>query len=96
MDKHEEIIKSIKEEYRGIDYSKGKDLTVLCIYGIQAEDTIKALGKQIPKEFTLLNQDYGYFECSTCDHAINYGEDYTEHNYCLNCGQRLDWTEVVK
>jgi len=52
--------------------------------------------KAIPKKVTLLNQDYGYFECSTCDHVINYGEDYTEHNYCLNCGQRLDWTEVVK
>ena len=64
--------------------------------GKSLEMAIKALGKQIPKEFTLLNQDYGYFECSNCDHAINYGEDYTEHNYCLNCGQRLDWTEVVK
>jgi len=52
--------------------------------------------KNLPKKVTSLNQDYGYFECSTCDHVINYGEDYTEHNYCLNCGQRLDWTEVVK
>ena len=52
--------------------------------------------KAIPKKVTLLNEDYGYFECSNCDHAINYGEDYTEHNYCLNCGQRLDWTEVVE
>jgi len=75
-----------EEPYATIEFKTEEDYNM----------AIKALEKQIPKEFTSLDQDYGYFECSNCDHVINYGEDYTEHNYCLNCGQRLDWTEVVK
>ena len=96
MDKHEEIIKSIKEEYRGIDYSKGKDLTVLCIYGIQAEDTIKALGKQIPKKPTIKHLEavgekpYIKLKCPNCHSRHSLGEIYDK--YCKICGQKIDWS----
>lgn len=40
---------------------------------------------------TEIDVDYGYFDCPNCDIPIWYGEEYLDHRYCLNCGQKLDW-----
>ena len=96
MDKHEKIIKIIKEKYTGIDYSEGEDMTVLCIYGIQAEDTIKALEKQIPKKPTIKHLEavgekpYIKLKCPNCHSRHSLGEVYDK--YCKICGQKIDWS----
>ena len=97
MDKHENIIKIIKEKYIGIDYSEGEDMTVLWIYGIQAEDTIKALEKQIP---TIPNYSYDEcYECSNCYtsvkkniYSVNGKRKTKAPKYCNECGQKIDWS----
>ena len=50
-----------------------------------------ALEKQVPRKVKELDDEYGYFICSNCDKVIAYDNDYREHKYCLNCGQKLDW-----
>ena len=50
-----------------------------------------ALEKQIPKKPYYLDEEHSYFECEDCGNAIYYSSEKEEHNYCLNCGQKLDW-----
>lgn len=52
---------------------------------------IKALEKQIPKKLVVIG-----FEkcCPMCQEAIcSLGDDGNYGNYCLNCGQALDWSD---
>ena len=58
--------------------------------------TIKALEKQIPKKPTIEDDfDYGEgYVCPICESFLHYVVDDDEHyrtNYCLHCGQKLDW-----
>lgn len=45
--------------------------------------------KQIPQK-PILAGDYKGWYCPTCD---KYYTKYERHNYCPNCGQRIDWEE---
>ena len=96
MNRHKNIIKIIKEKYTGIDYNEGEDMTVLWIYGIQAEDTIKALEKQIPKKPTIKHLEavgekpYTKLKCPNCHSRHSLGEVYDK--YCKICGQKIDWS----
>ena len=48
---------------------------------------IKALEKQIPKDVnSKCDEDWEYYYCGNCN--VNVDED---NNYCVNCGQKLDW-----
>lgn len=33
------------------------------------------------------------FDCPKCKTTIEYINDFTEHKFCLNCGQALDWSD---
>ncbi len=54
--------------------------------------TIDALKKQTPKKVKDIDDNYSYFECS-CGFTVGYMNDFREHKYCLDCGQKLDWEE---
>lgn len=53
---------------------------------------IEALEKQTPKAVQTINDNESYFVCS-CGFTVGYFEDFREHKYCLNCGQKLDWED---
>lgn len=53
--------------------------------------SIEAVEKQIPVKPDVIDDDLGFFECPSCKAITNYGADRTDHKYCLNCGQSLDW-----
>lgn len=36
--------------------------------------------------------DMGYFVCPKCG-AFILADDFGDHKFCLNCGQRLEWEE---
>lgn len=36
--------------------------------------------------------DMGYFVCPECG-AFILADDFGDHKFCLNCGQRLEWEE---
>jgi predicted RNA-binding Zn-ribbon protein involved in translation (DUF1610 family) len=56
---------------------------------------ITALQKQMPKKPLIVDEDYNYFECPYCNHAIFSTSDLTDHKNCLNCGQALDWGDMT-
>lgn len=37
---------------------------------------------------------YDVWKCPNCDSAFEL--DYERHNYCPNCGQHIDWSEIKK
>lgn len=51
---------------------------------------IDALEKEIPLK-PLVDDEYGYFVCGNCKGGVTAIGDYEDHQYCLKCGQRLDW-----
>lgn len=52
---------------------------------------IDSLVKQIPKKPLETDYDYGYFICSSCSNSIGFNDSASDHKYCLNCGQKLEW-----
>lgn len=52
-----------------------------------AELAIKALEKQIPKK-PKTDDRYVMYICPRCNEFIKINK-----NYCMNCGQKLDWSE---
>ena len=53
--------------------------------------TLEALKKQIPKRVAEINTECSYFMCQ-CGFTVGYAnDDPSEHKYCLECGQKLDW-----
>jgi hypothetical protein len=59
-----------------------------CFCGI----LIRAVEKQIPKKSEDIDEEYSLFQCPSCNELILYSDDKESHKYCLNCGQKLDWS----
>ena len=53
---------------------------------------LKALEREIPQKPKEIDEDYSYFVCPICDFTIGYSDEKETHKYCLNCGQRIDWS----
>ena len=57
------------------------------------EAAIQALEKQVPKKAIYYPNNI-MFECPSCGGDIVFDNEKEEHQYCLMCGQKLDWSEV--
>ena len=55
------------------------------------DTAISALEKQIPKKPQEVDIDFSTFICPNCLSTIMYTDEKETHNYCLKCGQKLDW-----
>ena len=53
------------------------------------EMAINALEKQIPKK-PKTDDRYVMYICPWCNDFVK-----VSHNYCQNCGQKLDWSEQI-
>lgn len=58
---------------------------------LSTDKAIEALKKQIPKEPSTITKEtngreFKLYFCSSCYVKIE-----SEHKYCINCGQKLDW-----
>lgn len=40
-----------------------------------------------------IDEEFDMYVCPSCNMAIGAMGDREEHNFCLNCGQRLKWRE---
>lgn len=67
------------------------------------EMAIAALEKQIPKKPYIQQIEVDYYEhdcyeCPNCDSFLGYvlecKEEHYQNNYCPECGQKIDWSEV--
>ena len=62
---------------------------------------IDALKKQIPKKPDYEGDGYAdgqlvydYAKCPICGHDFEYGINDWECEYCSDCGQKLDWSDI--
>ncbi len=94
MDALERAIDTIHRQNKkvAVDYTKGKDVTVITLLCEEAEVAIKALEKQVPKKPRYIDNDANYFECHACGGAIYSTDSLSTHKYCLECGQAIDWS----
>ena len=60
---------------------------------MEEECAIYALEKQIPKKPDFADYDCSYFICPCCKNAIYSSSNVTNHKFCLECGQALDWSD---
>ena len=64
---------------------KEQGLTPDQIAELKERDTAKA-----PVD---IDEEFDMYVCPSCNMAIGAMGDREEHNFCLNCGQRLKWRE---
>lgn len=61
-----------------------------------AKLSVYALEKQIPQKVINRGYLYGYANhCPTCNGLVYEGAYGKKANYCPECGQALDWSEIV-
>ena len=85
--KIEKIIETIKIAAAEVEWNYPLD------YTIALDEAAELLEKQVPKKpKTYLETGYGYWmwKCPNCGDEWAFRESYC-HNYCPNCGQRIDW-----
>lgn len=89
----EEAIVHAKEQTEIFSGTHGKFLDM----------AIEALEKQIPKKPYIQQIEVDYYEhdcyeCPNCDSFLGYvsecKEEHYQNNYCPECGQKIDWSEV--
>ena len=52
-----------------------------------------AVEKQRAKKPSDISEEYSFFDCHACGKTIYASGECLEHNYCLNCGQAIDWSD---
>lgn len=57
------------------------------------EEFREAVEKQKPKKPEVSDSDFDYYKCPICGAYIWATDCVYDHNYCLNCGQAIDWEE---
>lgn len=57
------------------------------------EECREAVEKQEPKKPEKSDSDFDYYKCPVCGEYICATDNINEHDYCLNCGQAIDWEE---
>ena len=56
------------------------------------EECGEAVEKQNAKKPIDYDEDLGYFKCPSCGCCIM-ADEFSDHKYCLNCGQAISWEE---
>lgn len=56
------------------------------------EECREAVEKQKMKKSIDYDEDLGYFKCPSCGYCIM-ADEFSDHKYCLNCGQAIQWKE---
>lgn len=57
------------------------------------EECREGVEKQWPKKPEASDGDFDYYKCPACGACIWGTDCVQDHNYCLNCGQAIDWEE---
>ena len=88
--------KKVREAIYCMKASIGETMCEECVNYYKCDHTkmddmmrtaIEALEKQLPKKPQTSKAYYGYPDCTTIRSLRQ------KHNYCHDCGQRLDWSK---
>lgn len=60
----------------------------------KVEECWVAVEKQRAKKPTeKIENEIGYYHCANCDKTLRTTIQFQKPNYCLNCGQYIDWSD---
>lgn len=99
MSKEQELIDELQE------YLDIEDTDNIALYPEEVQMCMDALEKQVAKKIIIPSTDLGKYyhqeSCSNCKKEFSvriagykFKDVIGETNYCHNCGQRIDWSEV--
>ena len=83
-----EVIKTLEIAKAEVEWNYPMD------YAVAIDEAIKAIDKQIPKKpklhrkFEVLGIIHEIYLCPSCGAMLD------NEDYCMSCGQALDWQEV--
>ena len=80
-----EMAHDVKNRLEELKPYEDTGLTPPEIVELKERDTAKA-----PVD---IDEEFDMYVCPSCNMAIGAMGDREEHNFCLNCGQRLKWRE---
>ena len=73
---------------------QAREIIELCAQAARTpSDLKKILERDTARSPIDIDEDYGFFTCSSCGNAIYASDDFKSHKFCLNCGQRIRWEE---
>ena len=91
--------KNSKCKFLEEDYSANK-MAIQALEEIQeyhkigtVDECRAAVEKQVPTKPREIDMEYNYFVCDRCGEGIYFSDEFKSHKYCLNCGQKLDWSD---
>lgn len=61
--------------------------------GLTLQKIMELKERDTAKEPSEVDEEYGYFKCTSCGASIYASDDLKTHKFCLNCGQRLKWED---
>ena len=61
--------------------------------GLTPEQIAELKERNTAKAPVDIDEEFDMYVCPSCNMAIGAMGDREEHNFCLNCGQRLKWRE---
>ena len=86
--------------YSWEEMAEVRDIAISALKEIQqyweigtVEECLEAVEKQEPKKPEVSDGDFDYYKCPVCGAYIWATDCVQDHNYCLNCGQAIDWEE---
>ena len=86
--------------YSREELAEVRDIAISALEEIQqyrkigtVEECQEAVEKQEPKKPEVADSDFDYYKCPVCGAYIWATDCVQDHNYCLNCGQAIDWEE---
>ena len=86
--------------YSWEEMAEVRDIAISALEEIQqyrkigtVEECREAVEKQEPKKPEVSDSDFDYYKCPVCGAYIWATDCVQDHNYCLNCGQAIDWEE---
>ena len=89
MSKEQKLIDELQE------YLDIEDTSRIDLYPEEVQMCIDALEKQVAKkviDITPAFSDTGIYRCPKCKDIYTFKQG--QPNYCSECGQKLDWSEV--
>ena len=78
------------QQIKSTDFSLAKKKGMYLDIG-KMEVLQMALEKQVPQEPHEVDSEYSCFTCPRCGARILCSDEMCSHEYCLACGQAIDW-----
>ena len=88
-----QIVKEVHNKGGVLEYNETHKSYIIGTKGV--EKILNALERNEPMKIkqTSSEQDFSLFDCPNCETTMYYESEPHDWKYCIECGQKLDWSE---